>query len=41
MVSRGRRMNYTSCAMLFQDLLVVKRDLCLSWEIKCSPSMTG
>jgi DNA replication protein DnaC len=34
MISRGRRMKYTSCAMLVQDLLAAKRDLCLSREIK-------
>jgi len=34
MVNRGRRMKYTSCAMLVQDLLAAKRDLCLSREIK-------
>lgn len=34
MVHRGRRMKYTSCAMLVQDLLAAKRDLCLSREIK-------
>jgi hypothetical protein len=34
MVNRGRRMKYTSCAMLVQDLLAAKRELCLSREIK-------
>lgn len=34
MINRGRRMKYTSCAMLVQDLLAAKRDLCLSREIK-------
>lgn len=34
MVNRGRRMKYTSCAMLVQDLLAAKRDLCLSRQIK-------
>lgn len=34
MIHRGRRMKYTSCAMLVQDLLAAKRDLCLSREIK-------
>lgn len=34
MINRGRRMKYTSCAMLVQDLLAVKRDLCLSRETK-------
>lgn len=34
MVNRGRRMKYTSCAMLVQELLAAKRDLCLSREIK-------
>ena len=34
MVNRGRRMKYTSCAMLVQDLLAAKRDLRLSREIK-------
>lgn len=34
MVGRGRRIKYTSCAMLVQDLLAAKRDLCLSREIK-------
>ena len=34
LVAHGRRMKYTSCAMLVQDLLVAKRDLRLSKEIK-------
>jgi len=34
LVTRGRRMKYTSCAMLVQDLLAAKRDLRLSKEIK-------
>jgi DNA replication protein DnaC len=34
LIARGRRMKYTSCAMLVQDLLVAKRDLRLSKEIK-------
>lgn len=34
MINRGRRIKYTSCAMLVQDLLAAKRDLCLSREIK-------
>lgn len=34
MVNRGRRVKYTSCTMLVQDLLAAKRDLCLSREIK-------
>ena len=34
LVSKGRRMRYTSCAMLVQDLLAAKRDLRLSKEIK-------
>jgi DNA replication protein DnaC len=33
-VAQGRRMKYTSCAMLVQELLVAKRDLRLSKEIK-------
>lgn len=32
--ARGRKMKYTTCAMLVQDLLVAKRDLRLSKEIK-------
>ena len=34
LVAHGRRMKYTSCAMLAHDLLAAKRDLCLSKEIK-------
>lgn len=34
LVTHGRRMKYTSCAMLVQDLLAAKRDLRLSKEIK-------
>ena len=34
LVMHGRRMKYTSCAMLVQDLLAAKRDLRLSKEIK-------
>ena len=34
LLSQGRRMKYTSCAMLVQDLLAAKRDLRLSKEIK-------
>ena len=34
LVAQGRRMKYTSCAMLVQELLVAKRDLRLSKEIK-------
>jgi DNA replication protein DnaC len=34
LIGQGRRMKYTSCAMLVQDLLVAKRDLRLSKEIK-------
>ena len=34
LVKQGRRMKYTSCAMLVQDLLAAKRDLRLSKEIK-------
>lgn len=34
LVAQGRRMKYTSCAMLVQDLLAAKRDLRLSKEIK-------
>jgi len=34
MINRGRRMKYISCAMLVQDLLAAKRDLCLSREIR-------
>jgi DNA replication protein DnaC len=34
LVTQGRRMKYTSCAMLVQDLLAAKRDLRLSKEIK-------
>ena len=34
LIAQGRRMKYTSCAMLVQDLLVAKRDLRLSKEIK-------
>jgi DNA replication protein DnaC len=34
LVAQGRRMKYTSCTMLVQDLLVAKRDLRLSKEIK-------
>jgi DNA replication protein DnaC len=34
LIAQGRRMKYTSCATLVQDLLVAKRDLRLSKEIK-------
>ena len=34
LIAQGRRMKYTSCAMLVQELLVAKRDLRLSKEIK-------
>jgi DNA replication protein DnaC len=34
LVTQGRRMKHTSCAMLVQDLLAAKRDLRLSKEIK-------
>jgi DNA replication protein DnaC len=34
LIGQGRRMKYTSCAMLVQELLVAKRDLRLSKEIK-------
>jgi DNA replication protein DnaC len=34
LIGQGRRMKYTSCAMLVQDLLVAKCDLRLSKEIK-------
>lgn len=34
LVAQGRRMKYTSCAMLVQELLIAKRDLRLSKEIK-------
>jgi DNA replication protein DnaC len=34
LIAQGRRMKYTSCAMLVQDLLAAKRDLRLSKEIK-------
>lgn len=34
LVTQGRRMKYTSCAMLVEDLLAAKRDLRLSKEIK-------
>ena len=34
LVAQGRRMKYTSCVLLVQDLLVAKRDLRLSKEIK-------
>lgn len=34
LIAQGRMMKYTSCAMLVQDLLVAKRDLRLSKEIK-------
>jgi DNA replication protein DnaC len=34
LIAQGRRMKYTSCAMLVQDLLIAKRDLRLSKEIK-------
>ncbi|MFP5211501.1 MAG: IS21-like element helper ATPase IstB [Acidobacteriota bacterium] len=34
LVMHGRRMKYTSCAMLVQELLAAKRDLRLSKEIK-------
>src|ERR1039457_2100531 len=34
LIAPGRRMKYTSCAMLVQELLVAERDLKLSKEIK-------
>jgi DNA replication protein DnaC len=34
LIAQGRRMKYTTCAMLVQELLVAKRDLKLSKEIK-------
>jgi DNA replication protein DnaC len=34
LIGQGRRIKYTSCAMLVQELLVAKRDLRLSKEIK-------
>ena len=34
LITQGRRMKYTSCALMVQDLLVAKRDLRLSKEIK-------
>ena len=34
LIAQGRRMKYTSCAMLVQDLLVAKRDLKLSSLLK-------
>jgi DNA replication protein DnaC len=34
LIAQGRRMKYTSCSLLVQDLLVAKRDLRLSKEIK-------
>jgi len=34
LIAQGRRMKYTSCALIVQDLLVAKRDLRLSKEIK-------
>ena len=34
LVTQGRRIKYTSCALLVQDLLAAKRDLRLSKEIK-------
>lgn len=34
LIAQGRRMKYTSCALLVQELLVAKRDLRLSREIK-------
>jgi DNA replication protein DnaC len=34
LIAQGRRMKYTSCAMLVQELLIAKRDLRLSKEIK-------
>jgi DNA replication protein DnaC len=34
LIAQGRRMKYTTCTMLVQDLLVTKRDLRLSKEIK-------
>jgi DNA replication protein DnaC len=34
LIAQGRRMKYTTCTMLVQDLLVAKRDLRLSKEIK-------
>jgi DNA replication protein DnaC len=34
LIAQGRRMKYTSCALLVQELLAAKRDLRLSKEIK-------
>jgi DNA replication protein DnaC len=34
LIAQGRRMKYTTCTMLVQDLLVTKRDLRLSKEIR-------
>jgi DNA replication protein DnaC len=34
LVTQGRRIKYTSCALLVQDLLAAKRDLRLSKQIK-------
>ncbi len=34
LIAQGRRIRYTSCSLLVQDLLVAKRDLRLSKEIK-------
>jgi len=34
LIAQGRRMKYTSCVLLVQDLLAAKRDLRLSKEIK-------
>ena len=34
LMAQGRRIKYTSCSMLVQDLLIAKRDLRLSKEIK-------
>jgi DNA replication protein DnaC len=34
LIAQGRRIKYTSCSMLVQDLLIAKRDLRLSKEIK-------
>jgi ATP-dependent DNA ligase len=39
--AQGRRMKYTSCAMVVQDLLAAKRDLQLSREIKKLASYDG
>ena len=41
LLNRGRSIKYTSCAMLVQDLLIAKRDLRLSREIKKLASHDG